>query len=74
MTSSLVAKTYLLLVEVRGGCLSSLGYTDGGYGSADVTYELLADIVNMGVSFGGKVTDRRFRMKREDSHGFSAVS
>src|SRR6476620_6441657 len=38
-------QTLLVLVEVRGGGLSGLGYSYAGYGSAYVTKELLADIV-----------------------------
>lgn len=38
-------QTLLLLVEVRGGGLSGLGYSYASYGSAYVTKELLADIV-----------------------------
>ncbi len=42
----------LFLVEVRGGDLSDLGYRHGSYGSAYVTRERLADIVeNKGSSF-----------------------
>ena len=38
-------QTLLLLVEVRGGGLSGLGYSYASYGSAYVTKELLPDIV-----------------------------
>jgi len=38
-------QTPLFLVEVRGGGLSDQGYSHGSYGSAYVTKERLADIV-----------------------------
>ena len=45
-------QTLLLLVEVRGGGLTGLGYSYGSYGSAYVTKELLADIVIGHDAFG----------------------
>jgi len=45
-------QTLLLLVEVRGGGLSGLGYSYASYGSAYVTKELLADIVIGHDAFG----------------------
>jgi hypothetical protein len=41
----------LFLVEVRGGGLSDLGCSHGSYGSAYVTTERLADIVENQESF-----------------------
>ena len=45
-------QTFLLLVEVRGGGLTGLGYSYASYGSAYVTKELLADIVIGRDTFG----------------------
>jgi L-alanine-DL-glutamate epimerase-like enolase superfamily enzyme len=45
-------QTLLLLVEIRGGGLTGLGYSYASYGSAYVTKELLADIVIGRDAFG----------------------
>ena len=70
-------QTFLVLVEVRGGGLTGLGYSYASYGSAYVTKELLADIVMGRDAFGVEECwwsrHRRFRKRREVCHGFSTV-